>query len=348
MKMPALPRRTPIASLIINTYNRGPFIIEAIESALNQTFSRSDMEVIVVDDGSTDDTPNKVNKYKEGVKYVYKENGGQASAFNVGIQHADGQYLVFLDSDDLCMPNRVSVVVDEFERYKDVGMVLNSRHVVGRGIDVWEDCPECHNVSLAPNTAKLLRDCGYGTSRTSLRKSTLQRILPIPEVMRIEADLYFLSILCYGNVSCLTDHLTTYRLHENNLFHTDDIRQMSAKASNIRFAIQSTWETSKKSPKFSRELIDQILFPYEVESSECELAHRIHAGTATRKDVLSIELKKIRLSWSDWPVLYKLYKLLRLPLFLILPPIWVSKLSKIYSSNKLHRFRGWLFSSERS
>lgn len=336
----------PIVSVIINTYNRSSFIDEAIESALNQSFARSDMEVIVVDDGSTDDTSNKVNKYKGGVKYIYKENGGQASAFNVGIQHADGEYLVFLDSDDLCMPNRVSVAVDEFERYKDVGMVLNSRHVVGRGIDVWESLPECHNVSLTPSTTKLLRDCGYGTSRTSLRKSTLQNILPIPEVMRIEADLYFLSMLCYGNVSCLKDHLTIYRLHENNLFHTDNICQMRAKASSIRFAIQSTWETSRKGPKFSGELIAQILLPYEVESSECELADRIHAGTATRKDVLSTELRKIRLSWSDWPVLYKLYKLLRLPLFLILSPSLTSKLSKIYSTNKLYRLRNWFFPSQ--
>jgi glycosyltransferase involved in cell wall biosynthesis len=306
------------------------------------------MEVIVVDDGSTDDTSIRLDKFKGMIKYIYKENGGQASAFNVGIEAARGEYLIFLDSDDLCMPNRVSAVVDEFERYKDVGMVLNSRHVVGRGIDVWERLPECHNVSLAPSTAKLPRDCGYGTSRTSLRKATLQNILPIPEVLRIEADLYFLSILCYGNVSCLKDHLTTYRLHENNLFHTDDIRQMSAKATSIRLAIESVWLTSRKSPKFSEKLMAQILFPYEIESSECELAHRIHTGSATRKDVVSIELKKIRLSWADWPVLYKLYKLLRLPLFLIFPPIWVSKLSRMYSTNKLHRLRGWLFPSERN
>jgi len=93
-------------SVIIPTYNRALLIGQTLASVQAQTFS--DYEVIVVDDGSTDATAQVVAGFDGNVKYIAKQNGGQASARNVGIQYATGEYVAFLDSDDLWLPDKLA------------------------------------------------------------------------------------------------------------------------------------------------------------------------------------------------------------------------------------------------
>src|SRR6266852_114001 len=94
-------------TVLIDTYNYGHFIEEAIESVLSQDFPSEKMEILVVDDGSTDDTAERVRKYGERVKYLYKDNGGQASAFNYGSARARGEYVALLDADDYWLPGKL-------------------------------------------------------------------------------------------------------------------------------------------------------------------------------------------------------------------------------------------------
>lgn len=112
---------TPMVSIIIPTYNSARFLSDAINSALAQTYQN--IEVIVVDDGSTDDTPNIVAEYKGRIAYVSQANGGTASARNAGIDASNGQYLVFLDADDRLLPHMVERLVGilETEREAEVG-----------------------------------------------------------------------------------------------------------------------------------------------------------------------------------------------------------------------------------
>src|SRR4051812_16040279 len=95
--------RAPWASIIINNYNYGHFLRDAIDSALAQTYPCT--EVIVVDDGSTDDSREVIAGYGQRVTAVFKENGGQASAFNAGFAASRGEVVVFLDADDTLLPN---------------------------------------------------------------------------------------------------------------------------------------------------------------------------------------------------------------------------------------------------
>src|SRR5690348_4302755 len=85
---------------LIDAYNYGRFIEEAIESVLGQGVPAEQLEILVVDDGSVDDTCARVKKYAGHVTYLYKENGGQASAFNFGISRAKGEIVALLDADD--------------------------------------------------------------------------------------------------------------------------------------------------------------------------------------------------------------------------------------------------------
>ena len=95
----------PKVSVVIPTYNSSQFIVETLESVFAQTYK--DYEIIVVDDGSTDNTKEVLQPYTSRIKYIYKENGGPASARNVGIKSAQGEYIAFLDSDDRWLPEKL-------------------------------------------------------------------------------------------------------------------------------------------------------------------------------------------------------------------------------------------------
>src|ERR1700690_294673 len=101
-----------LVSIIINNYNYARFLSTAIDSALSQSY-RS-IEVIVVDDGSTDNSRDIISAYGDRVIAVLKGNGGQASAFNAGVSASHGDIICFLDADDLFYRWKVSRVVEAF------------------------------------------------------------------------------------------------------------------------------------------------------------------------------------------------------------------------------------------
>jgi len=108
-------------SVIIPTYNRARYLKSSIDSVLSQTYT--DIELIVVDDGSTDNTKEVVQKYDNKIIYEHIPNGGVANARNHGMKLASGDYIAYLDSDDLYYPEKVELQVSFLEKFKDVGMV---------------------------------------------------------------------------------------------------------------------------------------------------------------------------------------------------------------------------------
>ena len=110
----------PRVSVIIPTYNRSYFLTKAIDSVLNQTYT--DFEIIVIDDGSTDDTKDVLIPYQNKIKYIYQENQGVACARNTGIKHSTGEFISLLDSDDLYLPNRLEKTIEILDRDKHLGL----------------------------------------------------------------------------------------------------------------------------------------------------------------------------------------------------------------------------------
>ena len=109
-------------------------ISRAIDSALSQSFS--DLELIIVDDGSQDNTKTVVEKYKlvdKRVIYIYKENGGQNSALNVGLKCARGKYIAFLDSDDFWLSGKLEKVYNKFQEDQEFGLVYHQTGIIKRG-----------------------------------------------------------------------------------------------------------------------------------------------------------------------------------------------------------------------
>lgn len=94
---------------------------ECLNSVLDQTYK--DYEIIVVDDGSRDTTKDVLKPYFDKIKYIYKENGGVASARNVGIKNASGEYIAWLDSDDKWLPYKLELQMDIFNKLPDIGLI---------------------------------------------------------------------------------------------------------------------------------------------------------------------------------------------------------------------------------
>ena len=111
------------ASVIIPAYNAASYLKECIDSVLNQTFKN--LEIIVVDDGSTDDTPDILKKYSDAVIWVKQENAGPSAARNRGLEIAKGKYLCFLDADDRYKPNHLEKLVTFLEDHPDLGYVFS-------------------------------------------------------------------------------------------------------------------------------------------------------------------------------------------------------------------------------
>ena len=111
---------SPMISVVMPTYNGEKFIHEAIDSIINQTYS--DFEFIIVDDGSTDDTPNIIKRYTDNrIVYVKKEkNSGISDSLNLGISKAKGKYIARMDDDDVSFPERFEKQLEILEQNKDI------------------------------------------------------------------------------------------------------------------------------------------------------------------------------------------------------------------------------------
>jgi len=111
-------------SVIIPTYNRSEYLKFALESILNQTYSN--IEVIVVNDGSTDNTEDVLKNYEGRIKYIYKENGGKSTAINVGMSLVSGEYVCILDDDDIVLSKKIELQVRKFQKNKKLGLIHTS------------------------------------------------------------------------------------------------------------------------------------------------------------------------------------------------------------------------------
>jgi len=210
----------PYISALIDTHNHERFLAEAIESVLAQDFPQSEMEVLVVDDGSTDSTPQVAARYSDRIRYIRKENGGQASALNLGFSEARGEIVAMLDGDDLWVPNKISRVAAEFARSSEIVVVYHPHEAWIPGTDIVAEDHTFFPVHgrMPLGSEALLRYGSYGTSEISMRKSLAAPMFPIPDRLWIYADTYLVFLAPFlGAVWGISESLTKYRSHGANL-----------------------------------------------------------------------------------------------------------------------------------
>lgn len=212
-----------LVSVIIVNYNYGRFLRDAIESALNQTYP--EVEVIVVDDGSTDNSREIITEYADTGKVipVFKENGGQASAFNAGFAVASGDVICFLDSDDVFLPNKIDRVVNLLSLYREADWLCHAL--------CWQFPDGTTRVPFPYRSPIELRDYRedftrgklkahfQATSALCFKRKLLHNILPVPEEIYITADNYIkFAAAGLGPVLLVNEPLAVQRIHGGNSY----------------------------------------------------------------------------------------------------------------------------------
>lgn len=218
--MIALDAASSLASVVINNYNYARFLRDAIDSALAQT--HAPLEVVVVDDGSTDGSRDVIETYGNRIVRVFQENGGMASAVNAGFRASRGDVVVFLDSDDLLLPTAVARAV---ELLRDAQVVkahwpLQEIDVAGKqtgGVIPRFPLPEGNVRDLIREHGPMSGN-GPPTSGNAWSRRFLEQVLPMPEAeLRQHADAYLNTLAgLFGVIARVPDPQGRYRVHGRN------------------------------------------------------------------------------------------------------------------------------------
>ncbi len=212
----------PLVSVILCNYNYDRFVAEAVESVLEQTYKN--FELIIVDDGSTDNSKNVISAYNDQrIKAVFKENGGQASAFNAGMKLAKGDFIAFLDSDDKWRKNKIEKVVQTYAKgdfsvvQHNLEIIDGNSQFVGRVHPGME--PGIRNV-LKAYLSENRTNFFSSTSGIVCRMTDLMKIFPLDEEnWKICADIALTRPLpAFGDICTLSENLGYYRIHDSNLW----------------------------------------------------------------------------------------------------------------------------------
>jgi glycosyltransferase involved in cell wall biosynthesis len=214
--------RRPLVSIIINNFNYGRFLAEAIESALGQDYPA--VEVIVVDDGSTDDSAQVIAGYDQRIRALFQANGGQAAALNSGFAASQGEIIFFLDADDRLRPTIARQAVERFAACPAAGRVhFRLAQINGTGQPTGRLMPPpgrpLPSGDLRQQVLLFGDDLGWlPTSGNAFRRETLRQIMPVPaESYRSCADYYLLNLSALvGEVASLDETGGDYRVHGAN------------------------------------------------------------------------------------------------------------------------------------
>lgn len=221
------PLKIPAVSVVIATYNRVRFLPETIESVLQQRFR--DFELIVVDDGSTDETPELLKSYVGRIRSLRQENRGPAAARNLGIRQARGRWISIQDSDDLAAPDHLETLFAFTEQNPDCGMVFaNGAYLGGPEHNRETIIPKEKSRRLARDGVRLVDLFDKSIVRLQaalISKQCLEAVGGHDESLYIcmDLDLAFRIFMRYP-AAYLDKVVFLYRKHEGNIGRNQDLR----------------------------------------------------------------------------------------------------------------------------
>ena len=243
-------------TIVITSYNASRFIADTIESALAQDYAN--LEVIVVDDGSRDDSLAVIGRYRERLTLISKENGGQASAFNSGFARSRGALVLFLDGDDTLLPDTVSRVAAAWSpaiskiHFKLQRMQQDGTPIPGSMLPPYGPLP---SGDLTP----LLKRFGFypspPTSGNAFSRVFLDRILPMPEgCYRSSADTFLIGLApLFGSIGTLDGIGGYWRLtNQNNSSGGLSVLEQMVRGNNALIAVfQAFFNVARGSRPYS-------------------------------------------------------------------------------------------------
>jgi glycosyltransferase involved in cell wall biosynthesis len=333
----------PLITALVDTYNHERYIEQALVSVLDQGLSPEELEIVVVDDGSTDQTPSIIQKFVPRVKHLRKKNGGQASAFNAGFAEARGEIVAFLDGDDWWARGKLVTVADALERHPEVD-------AVGHGH--YEFHQETNETLLrVPQWRTLIRMSDREAMATlerrfllpsalTVRRKVLEWIMPIPEEMVFIADVPLQAAALVMGTLILEQPLFYYRFHAQNLYTIDPN------------------DDAKLCRKYEMtELVCERLYPRLVELGVPEESvsgfldgvwveakrFRLRRFGGSRLEAVRTEMQAFRAAFPNPSFGYRLFRYLILGAAVLLPARSFYKFRDWYAEKDLGRHRERLF-----
>ncbi len=257
----------PEVSVVIPTWNSAKFIGEALQSVFNQTFK--DYEVIVVDDGSTDSTKQVIDGYESEIKYIFQKQGGPASARNRGIRESLGQYVAFLDADDVWLPSKLESQVRMFRQCPKMAMVFTENFVFNASGLCQNSLGKRRKLMKGDVAKNIFLYSGVVTSTVMVRSEVFNEVGLFEEELQLaEDDNMWIRIAANFEVGLIDEPLIRYRVHPQKI-SSDKIRLMESVKTSIRLLT--------KKDKIVRERIERAI-PLRLSFVEFDLGYEHFAN----------------------------------------------------------------------
>jgi len=206
----------PLVSIVIPTFNHARYLGGAVASALEQDYGS--IEVLVVNDGSTDNTAQVIEPFASRIRYFFKERGGTSSALNLGIQKSGGAYLCWLSADDVFRKDKVTVQVGQMEQAQNLGFVYSGFNVIDAKGRVKHSVHSQYFSDHKTMVQQLLSGCFINGSTVMMRKSALEKVGGFDESLpqAHDYDMWF-RLLRHYPCDFSGQLLVNYRWHGENL-----------------------------------------------------------------------------------------------------------------------------------
>jgi glycosyltransferase involved in cell wall biosynthesis len=336
-------RMKPLITALVDTFNQERYIEQALVSVLDQGLSPAELEIVVVDDGSSDKTPSIVQKFLPRVKYLHKRNGGQASAFNKAFPEVHGQMVALLDGDDWWAHGKLATVIESLEQHPEASAVCHGRYEIQETTNEVQVCAPERTKHLHLETPEAAREASIEwrfllTSAITVRRKILEQVIPIPEALVFSADAPIAMASVAAGVRLLKQPLFYYRRHSDNQYaiNLKDITKMRRR-SEMDERMFELLEPMLIGLGVSSESVDALLYPRWTQTSRFNL--RNYGGS--RRNAFRIETRHFRSTYKKRRAGHRLYKYLVPGLALLLPPRKFYELRDWYAEQVLVRFRKW-------
>lgn len=323
-----------LISVIVPIYNGEAFLAETIVSVLNQTYKN--WELLLIDDGSDDNSSSICNAFvakDDRIKYHYKENGGQASARNLGIKLSKGSWVALLDADDVWDALKLEKQVNALKKHPTVEFCYTNTSAFKNDLTNEVENKDQYHYGLSP-TRKLFSivfsENFISNSSALFKKSVLDKVGLYDEAEQVRGtedwDLLLRVLKNESYAYGLKDKLIFYRLHEGGI-HNQSIRMLTGKA-----IVYSRYENSEIIPRLLklkqyryvyRELLNALWEENKtdlIKNRFAEFAKKDRYGIGTLKQRLLITILPLKyFMWISQKVIYRIaYRLEKVSYFLFL------------------------------
>jgi len=232
-----------LVTILICVYNGEKYLVDTLQSACNQ--SHSDLEILVIDDGSTDQSRQLIRDFQDKdnrIRYLYKNNGGLASARNVGLMEARGEWIAIIDQDDMCKINRIEAQLRVAETYPSAGLIFcgtdhidGLENVVRKGLTGFA-YPSFFIPKKKAAIELLAQGCFVDSESWFMRSDLVRLVGPLDERLVYACDYeYFIRLGLYTDFAYTAETLSLWRIHEGQITHNFSKRYVETRQVVLRW-----------------------------------------------------------------------------------------------------------------